>query len=88
MMIVRGGKTSAGDRLDRLIDLALAEAQEQNPGGESVRLRLSELVFVEAIRRHLTTMPHGETGWLAASGTRRSGARSPRCTPSRRRPGR
>jgi len=65
MMIMRGGKRSAGDRLDRLIELALAEAQEQNPGGESVRLRLSELVFVEAIRRHLASMPHGETGWLA-----------------------
>jgi AraC-like DNA-binding protein len=66
MMIVRGGKTAAGDRLDRLIDLALAESQEQNPGSESVRLRLSELVFVEAIRRHLTAMEHGQTGWLAA----------------------
>jgi AraC-like DNA-binding protein len=74
MMIVRGEKRSADhriaqidrmDRLDRLIELALAEAQEQNPGGESVRLRLSELMFVEAIRRHLTTMPRGKTGWLA-----------------------
>ena len=65
MMIVRGSRRPAGDRLDRLIELALAEAREQNPGGESVRLRLSELVFVEAIRRHLASMPHGETGWLA-----------------------
>jgi AraC-like DNA-binding protein len=65
LMIVRGGKRPAGDRLDRLIELALAEAREQNPGGESVRLRLSELVFVEAIRRHLATMPQGESGWLA-----------------------
>jgi AraC-like DNA-binding protein len=30
-----------------------------------VRLRLSELIFVETIRRHLATMGARETGWLA-----------------------
>jgi AraC-like DNA-binding protein len=31
-----------------------------------VRLRLSELIFVEVVRRYLASLPAGETGWLAA----------------------
>jgi len=34
-------------------------------GGENVLARLSELMFVEAIRRYLETLPPAETGWLA-----------------------
>jgi AraC-like DNA-binding protein len=30
-----------------------------------VRLRLSELMFVEVVRRYLAAMPPGQTGWLA-----------------------
>jgi hypothetical protein len=46
----------AGDPLGRLIDFALAESQERRAGGECVRLRLSELMFVEVVRRYLA--PH------------------------------
>ena len=35
------------------------------PGGENVLARLSELMFVEAIRRYLETLPAAEAGWLA-----------------------
>jgi len=68
LLVVRGVKRQNGtpaDRLDRLIDVTLAEAQENQPGSASVRLRLSELIFVETIRRYLGTMPDGQTGWLA-----------------------
>ncbi len=34
-------------------------------GGENVRARLSELLFVETIRQYLETLPPAETGWLA-----------------------
>lgn len=53
------------DLLDRLVDLTLAEAQVRNPGGESIRLGLSELIFIEVIRRYVATRGEGETGWLA-----------------------
>lgn len=53
------------DLLSRLIDLTLAEAQLPRVGGESIRLRLSELVFVEVMRRYLETLPAQETGWLS-----------------------
>ncbi|MCT7377255.1 AraC family transcriptional regulator [Chelativorans salis] len=51
--------------LGRLIDLTLAEARCPRVGGESIRLRLSELVFVEVMRRYLETLPAHETGWLS-----------------------
>jgi AraC-like DNA-binding protein len=51
--------------LDHLIDLTLAEANQPRVGGESIRLRLSELIFVEVARRHLESLPAQETGWLS-----------------------
>jgi AraC-like DNA-binding protein len=53
------------DRLVQLLDFTVAESREARPGGDSVRLRLSELLFVEVIRRHLAGLPAGQTGWLA-----------------------
>ncbi len=53
------------DLLERLIELTLAEAQSDRAGRESIHMRLSELMFVEVVRRHLETQPMGQTGWLA-----------------------
>jgi AraC-like DNA-binding protein len=53
------------DLLARLVDLTLAEAQVRNPGGESIRLGLSELIFIEVIRRYVATRGEDATGWLA-----------------------
>lgn len=53
------------DLLGRMIDLTLAEAPQARAGGESIRLRLGELIFVEVIRRYLETLPAHETGWLS-----------------------
>ncbi len=68
LLVVRGVQRqdgAPGDQLDRLIDVTLAEAEENQPGGASVRRGLSELIFVETIRRHLETLPEGQNGWLA-----------------------
>ena len=62
---IRPSTAGQDDPLSRLIDLTLAEARTPRPGGESIRLRLSELIFVEVVRRHLETLPARETGWLA-----------------------
>jgi AraC-like DNA-binding protein len=62
---IRPSIVGQDDLLGRLIDLTLAEARTPRAGGESIRLRLSELIFVEVVRRHLETLPTGETGWLA-----------------------
>jgi AraC-like DNA-binding protein len=51
--------------LSQFMRLCLAESTEKRPGGESVLARLSELMFVEAVRRHLDSLPGEQTGWLA-----------------------
>jgi AraC-like DNA-binding protein len=66
LLHVRREPRSTGDPLDQLIDFTVAESRERRAGGECVRLRLSELMFVEVVRRHLATLPAEETGWLAA----------------------
>ena len=53
------------DLLERLVSLTLDETLRARPGGEIVRLRLSELLFVEAIRRHLAGFEPAQRGWLA-----------------------
>ena len=54
------------DPLSRLIEFTIAESRDRRPGGECVRLRLSELMFVEVVRRYLATLAPDHTGWLAA----------------------
>jgi AraC-like DNA-binding protein len=62
---VKRSHAGRDDLLDRLIDLTLAEARAPRAGGESIRLRLSELIFVEVVRLYLETLPARETGWLS-----------------------
>jgi AraC-like DNA-binding protein len=51
--------------LGQFMRLAVAEATDKRAGGESMLGRLSELMFVEAVRRHIDTLPAEQTGWLA-----------------------
>ena len=57
--------TRADTRLSQLVELALAESQERQPGTRCVLLRLSELLFIEVVRRHLESLTAEHTGWLA-----------------------
>jgi AraC-like DNA-binding protein len=61
----RPAQVGARARLQALIELTLAEAREPAPGGQSVLLRLGELMFVEVLRRCLTELPSQGSGWLA-----------------------
>jgi transcriptional regulator GlxA family with amidase domain len=54
-----------GGTLRTFMEAALDEATRHRPGAESVLARLSELMFVEVVRRHLEALPRGGTGWLA-----------------------
>jgi len=51
--------------LGPLMHVAVNESRGRRPGGENVLARLSELLFVEAIRRYLEALPAAEKGWLA-----------------------
>lgn len=48
-----------------LFRLAIAEGSSGRAGGETVLAKLSELMFVEIIRRHLETLPDDSRGWLS-----------------------
>jgi AraC-like DNA-binding protein len=52
-------------RLTALIDYAIAESRQRRAGAQSVLLRLSEVLFVEVIRRYLESLPADRTGWLS-----------------------
>lgn len=58
-----------GDRPEGAIrtfaEFAMRESREQEPGGEVVLGHLSELMFVDVVRRYLETLPPSHTGWLA-----------------------
>ena len=49
----------------QVVRQAVRESQEQRPGSEAVLERLSEMMFVDAVRRYLDQLPHDSTGWLA-----------------------
>ena len=44
---------------------AAEELSTGRPGSETVLAKLSELLFVEAVRRYAEALPEGQTGWLA-----------------------
>ncbi|WP_426954584.1 AraC family transcriptional regulator [Muricoccus radiodurans] len=50
--------------LDALMRLAVAETTSPRAGGEALRARLAEMMFVEAVRTHLAALPDGTGGWL------------------------
>ena len=51
--------------LGQFIHVASTESAEKRAGGESVLARLSELMFIEVVRRHLESLPPEQVGWLA-----------------------
>jgi AraC-like DNA-binding protein len=51
--------------LGAYVRFAQAEAKDRRIGGESVLGRLSELMFVDVVRRYLETLPPDRMGWLA-----------------------
>ena len=55
----------SGGPLDSLVRFALAESKASRVGGEGVLGRLSELMFVEVVRRYLETLPAERADWLA-----------------------
>jgi AraC-like DNA-binding protein len=65
--IIKVGHVEGDDSswLGEFIRLAIAESANKRAGGESVLAKLSELMFIEVVRRHLETLPPAHSGWLA-----------------------
>jgi AraC-like DNA-binding protein len=56
---------SAGGTLAAYVQFALAESKQPRMGGQSVLGRLSELMFVDVVRRYLESLPSDRLDWLA-----------------------
>lgn len=51
--------------LGQFIRVAILESARRRAGGESILAKLSELMFIEVVRRHLEALPPEQAGWLA-----------------------
>ena len=65
--IIKAGRSDSGESswLGEFIRLAQVESTRKRAGGESVLAKLSELMFIEVVRRHLEGLPPEKAGWLA-----------------------
>jgi AraC-like DNA-binding protein len=50
---------------ENLLAHAVKEVTSNDAGAASMRLRTTELLFVEALRRYTLSLPENEKGWLA-----------------------
>jgi AraC-like DNA-binding protein len=55
----------AADWIRSTFQYAAEEVSAGRPGSETVLAKLSELLFVEAVRRYAEALPDDQTGWLA-----------------------
>lgn len=49
----------------QMMRVAVEESTARSPGSESMLGRLSEMLFISAVRHQLANLPEGTTGWLA-----------------------
>jgi len=66
LMIVDLASLAVGDWMGRTFSYAAQTLAEGDPGAATVLAKLSELLFVEAVRRYVAALPPERTGWLAA----------------------
>jgi AraC-like DNA-binding protein len=59
------GTDEGASVLRRLVELAAAESSAPTAGSDCVLARLSELLFVEIVRRYVATLPPENVGWFA-----------------------
>ena len=62
---VPGSTLGADSWVTTFLRVVVAESNQRRPGGEAVLERMSEMLFVEVLRRHIDTLPPEQTGWLA-----------------------
>ena len=51
--------------LATLLNIAVGESGSARAGRDNILARMSELMFVEAVRRYIEGLPAAQTGWLA-----------------------
>lgn len=58
-------EAGAAEWIRSTFQFAADELAAGHPGSETVLAKLSELLFVEAVRRYAESLPEDQTGWLA-----------------------
>jgi len=67
MFKVNTRQGDSGRWLENSIRYSLADPQASVAGAEAVLARLCETLFIETLRRYMTLLPIGHTGWLAGA---------------------
>ena len=64
-MITAHNARDGGGWVADLFNVALAEGDRRRAGTETILSKLSELMFVEVVRRHIESLPEDSRGWLS-----------------------
>jgi AraC-like DNA-binding protein len=62
---VPGSALGADSWVTTFLRAVVVESNARRPGGEAVLERMSEMLFVEVLRRYVDSLPPEQTGWLA-----------------------
>jgi AraC-like DNA-binding protein len=57
----------SGEWLENSIRHSIGNAKAGGAGGDAVLAKLCEALFTETLRRYMTLLPQGQTGWLAGA---------------------
>ena len=67
VFVVRVAKEAPGQWLENSIRFSVDAVNGSDAGSGLMLAKLSELLFVETLRRYISTLPPGQTGWLAGA---------------------
>lgn len=67
LLKVHVAQEPAGQWLEHSIRFSVDEVAASNAGSHLVLAKLSELLFVETLRRYINALPPDQTGWLAGA---------------------
>jgi AraC-like DNA-binding protein len=65
VFLIEVASLPGGDWIGRTFTYAAQTFADGEPGAASVLAKVSEVLFLESVRRHLANLPEGATGWLA-----------------------
>lgn len=67
MLKVQVTNAPSGQWLENSIRFLVGEVNGSNAGSGLVLSKLSEVLFVETLRRYINALPPGQIGWLAGA---------------------
>ncbi|HLK60041.1 MAG TPA: AraC family transcriptional regulator [Chthonomonadaceae bacterium] len=68
LLHVRGEQGQVVAWLEPTLKFIASEARSGRPGAQAIITRLSDILFIQAVRAYVCRLPEGETNWLRAMG--------------------